>query len=84
MPRKKKEEVRLPKIEQLPSGAFHTRVMIGDRRISITKDTRDECVAEYLALKHGVMEAREKEKRGEKTLEDRFFDLYKETVGDEV
>ncbi|MBQ5866588.1 MAG: site-specific integrase [Oscillospiraceae bacterium] len=69
MPRKKKEEVRLPKIEQLPSGAFHTRVMIGDRRISITKDTRDECVAEYLALKHGVLEVKAQEKKGIKTLE---------------
>ena len=69
MPRKKKEDVRLPKIEQLPSGAFHTRVMIGDRRISITKDTRDECVAEYLALKHGVLEVKAQEKKGIKTLE---------------
>lgn len=70
MARKKKEpQIRLPKIEQLPSGAFHTRVMIGDRRISITKDSHEECVAEYLALKHGVMEARENEKKGIKTLE---------------
>jgi hypothetical protein len=41
-------------------------VVIGDRRISITKDTRDECVAEYLALKHGVIEAKENEKRASK------------------
>ena len=70
MARKKKEpNLRLPKIEQLPSGAFHTRVLIGDRRVSITKDTHEECVAEYLALKHGVMEAKEDERKGIKTLE---------------
>ena len=52
MPKKKKEpEIKLPKIEQLPSGAWHTRVLIENRRVSITKDTYDECVAEYLALK---------------------------------
>ena len=71
MPRKKKEpEVRLPKIEQLPSGTFHTRVLIGNRRVSITKDSHEECVAEYLALKHGVMEAQEREKKGIKSLEE--------------
>ena len=71
MGRKKKEpQIRLPKIEQLPSGAFHTRVLIGNNRVSITKDTHEECVAEYLALKHGVMEAKEKESRKVKTLEE--------------
>lgn len=58
--KKKTPEIRLPKIEQLPSGAWHTRVLIDNRRISITRETYDECVAEYLALKNGVMEASEK------------------------
>lgn len=59
MGRKKKEpEVKLPEIKQLPSGAWHTRVLVGDRRVSITKDTYEACVSEYLALKHGVMEAK--------------------------
>ena len=71
MARKKSSpEVRLPSIKQLPSGAFHTKVLIDGRRVSITKESREACIAEYLALKHGVMEAREKEKRGEKTLEE--------------
>ena len=71
MPRKKKEDqVRLPDIVKLPSGAYHTRVAINKQRISITKDTYEECVAEYLALKHGAMEAKEKEKNGIKTLEE--------------
>lgn len=56
--KKKAPEVKLPKIEQLPSGAWHTRVLIDNRRISITRDTYDECVAEYLALKSGVMESK--------------------------
>ena len=30
--RKKEPEIRLPKIKQLPSGAWHTRVLIEDRR----------------------------------------------------
>lgn len=59
MGRKKKEpEIKLPAIKQLPSGAWHTRVLIGDRRVSITKETYQECVAEYLALKSGVVEAK--------------------------
>ena len=74
MPRKKKDAVRMPKIEQLPSGAFHTRVLIDGRRVSITKDTHEECVAEYLALKHGVMEAKEKENKKIKTLEEAIND----------
>lgn len=70
MGRKKKEpQIRLPKIEQLPSGQFHTRVLVDGRRISITKDTHEECVAEYLALKHGVMETKSNDRRQRKTLE---------------
>lgn len=67
--RKKEPQIKLPKIEQLPSGTYHTRVLIGDRRVSITADTHEQCVAEYLALKHGVMEAKENDRKGIKTLE---------------
>lgn len=71
MPRKKKEpSVKLPKIDKLPSGAFHTRVVIDGRRISITKDSHEECVAEYLAIKHKITEAKEKENKKVKTLEE--------------
>ena len=68
--RKKEPEIRLPKIKQLPSGAWHTRVLIEDRRVSITKDTYDECVAEYLALKNGVIEAKAAPGKRGKTLGD--------------
>lgn len=64
MGRKKKEpEVKLPAIKQLPSGAWHTRVLVGDQRVSITKDSYNECVAEYLALKNGVVEAKKSPNR---------------------
>lgn len=55
--KKKAPEVRLPGIQQLPSGAWHTRVLVDGRRVSITKDSYDECAAAYLALKNGVIEA---------------------------
>lgn len=70
MPRKKKEEVKLPQIRQLASGSWHTRVLIDGRRIPITKPTYEECASEYLALKHGVMDAKKASTRGSKTLED--------------
>lgn len=53
----KAPKVRIPEIKQLPSGAWHTRVLVDGRRVSITKDTYDECAAAYLALKNGVIEA---------------------------
>lgn len=82
MPRKKKEpEIRLPKIEKLPSGAYHTRVLIDGQRISITEDTEAECVAEYMALKHGVLEAKKKEKQKEKTLSEAVDDYIKSREG---
>ena len=56
--KKKAPDIRLPKIEQLPSGAWHTRVLVDGRRVSITKDSYEECVAEYLAVKSGVMESK--------------------------
>lgn len=71
MGRKKKEpEVKLPEIKQLPSGAWHTRVLVDGRRVSITKYSYEECVSEYLALKHGVMEAKKAPNRKSKTLKE--------------
>lgn len=71
MPRKKKEpQVTLPKVQQLPSGAYRARLVVDGRRISITKDTYEECIAEYIATKHGIIEAKDREKKGIKTLEE--------------
>ena len=72
--KKKAPDIRLPKIEQLPSGAWHTRVLVDDRRVSITRETYDECVAEYLALKNRVMEASEKKSGKNITLEEAVKD----------
>ena len=72
--KKKAPEVKLPKIEQLPSGAWHTRVLIDNRRISITRDTYEETLAEYLALKNGVMAASEKRSGKNITLEEAVTD----------
>lgn len=71
MARKKKTpEVRLPAITQLPSGAWHTRVLLDGRRVSITKNSYDECVAEYLALKNGIIESKAEKGKHNKTLRD--------------
>lgn len=71
MPRKKNEpQIKLPKIERLPSGAYHTRVLVNGKRISITKSTREECEALYLALKRGIIQAPQKETPPYKTLEE--------------
>lgn len=56
--KRKTPEVKLPAIKQLPSGAWNTRIYIDGRTVSITKPSYDECAAEYLATKHGVIEAK--------------------------
>lgn len=59
MGRKKKEpEVRLPAVTQLPSGNYRVRIMIDGKSHSIVKSTPEQCIAEYIALKHGIVEAK--------------------------
>lgn len=71
MGRKKKgPQMRLPKITRLPSGAYHTRVLLNGRRVSITRDTHEACVAEYLALKHSLIPVQEKKINKVKTLDE--------------
>jgi len=70
MRKKKYDGIKLPKITVLPSGAAHTRVMINGQRISITADSEQECIAQYLAMKHGVTEAEKKNKPKSTTLSD--------------
>lgn len=83
MGRKKKEpEVKLPTIKQLPSGAWHTKILVDGRRVSITKPTYEECVSEYLAVKHGVMEAKKTPtKTKEKTLREAVEEHIQELEG---
>lgn len=70
MKKAKDTKIKLPKIEILPSGAAHTRVLINGDRVSITKPTPEECIAEYLALKHKVKESEERKKTKTVTLEE--------------
>ena len=67
---RKKEAVRLPKITQLPSGSWHTRCMVSGDRISITAESREEVIAKYMAMKHGVIEASRKQKEQDMSLEE--------------
>lgn len=69
MSRKKKQEIKIPNITVLPSGAAHTRVLINGQRISITADSEPECIAKYMALKHGVIEAKTQKKHKKMSLE---------------
>lgn len=69
MTQKKKQSVKLPTVTRLPSGAWHTRCMVDGQRISITAETEKEVIARYMALKHGVIEARKEKKAQHKTLE---------------
>lgn len=76
MAKKKKTDpdIKLPKITILPSGAAHTRVMIDGERVSITADSEEACIAEYLARKHKVIEEKKKKKAKKKTLEEAVTD----------
>lgn len=82
MPKRKTEpKIKAPKIEKLPSGAYHTRVLIDNRRVSITKATEDECLAEYMAIKHGIIEAKPAKDQPYKTLADAVEEYIDARVG---
>lgn len=57
---KKNVDLKIPKIVQLPSGAYFTQVMVNGVRHAITKDTPEECAAEATAIKYGAKEAKKK------------------------
>lgn len=67
---KKNVDLNIPKIIQLPSGAYSTKVMVNGVRYTITRDTPEECAAEATAIKYGAKEAKKKEKVKTKSLED--------------
>lgn len=52
--RRKRGEVRTPTAKQLPSGAWFCRVRVGGQDIPITRDTKEEAVAEAMAVKAGI------------------------------
>lgn len=67
---KKNVDLNIPKIIQLPSGSYSTKVMVDGVRITITKDTLEECAAEATAIKYGAKEAKKKSKSKVLTLSD--------------
>ena len=67
---KKKVDLQIPKVVQLPSGSYTTQVMLNGVRHSITKPTAAECAAEAVAIKYRAMEAKQQSRSGVKYLED--------------
>lgn len=78
---KKKQSIKLPTVTQLPSGAYHTRCMVDGRRISITAETEKEVIAQYMAMKHGVMEAQSRKRTKSTTLEEALTEYIEERRG---
>lgn len=80
--KKKAPEIKLPSVTHLPSGSYRARIMIDGTSHSIVKDTPEECQAEYLALKHGVIEARkDKPSSKSKTLSEAVDEYIESRVG---
>lgn len=67
---KKNVDLNIPKIVQLPSGSYSTKVMVDGVRYTITKETAEECAAEATAIKYRAKEAKKKEKTKILTLGD--------------
>lgn len=63
-----KTEIRLPKITQLPSGAWTTQLMVDGVRHRITRDTKEETVAAAAAVKYKAATVKANERRGIKPL----------------
>lgn len=61
--RKKAEKLRAPKPRELPSGAWRCEIMVDGRRISVVEDDPEVAHAKALAIKAGIVEQKEKEKK---------------------
>lgn len=53
-----KSNVKIPTARQLPSGNWFVQLRIDGRSISITKPTQREAVAEAMAIKEGIIKAK--------------------------
>lgn len=53
--RKKKDEIKIPTVRELPSGNWYVQLRIDGESISITKPSRREAIAEAMAIKEGVI-----------------------------
>lgn len=54
--------MKTPKAKKLPSGSWFVRVRVNGQDIGITRDTEKAAVAEAMAIKAGIKEARKTEK----------------------
>lgn len=57
LPRKGKENMKIPSARKLPSGSWFIRVQVDGETISITKPTEKEAIAEAMNLKARLKEA---------------------------
>lgn len=67
---KKEKGFKRPVAKKLPSGSWFCRVRVNGHDVSITKDTQKEAEAEAMAVKYGIIEAKEKKEDKKKTLEE--------------
>lgn len=61
--RAKAAKLRAPKPRELPSGAWRCEIMVDGRRISVVEDDPEVAHAKALAIKAGIVEQKEKEKK---------------------
>lgn len=78
---KKNIDLNIPKIVQLPSGSYSTKVMVDGIRHTITKDTPEECAAEATAIKYRAKEAKKTGKPTTLTLSDAIDAYIEARVG---
>lgn len=67
---KKTKGFKRPTARQLSSGSWFCRVRVDGKDICITKGTQKEAEAEAMAVKYGIIEAKEKKDDKKKTLEE--------------
>lgn len=67
---KKDKGFKRPVARQLPSGSWFCRVRVEGKDIAITKPTKKEAEAEAMAVKYGIIEAKDKSSEKRKPLSD--------------
>lgn len=53
-----KKQVKIPSARQLPSGSWFVQLRIDGQSLSITKPTEKEAIAEAMAIKAGILQAK--------------------------
>lgn len=64
----KNNDLKIPKIIQLPSGAYSVKVMVDGHRHTITRSTKEECAAEAVAVKYRAKLAEDNKRKCKVTL----------------